>query len=40
LLSRLEPLLGERSKWRGRETLLAVLNGVLGDYLAASNNPN
>lgn len=39
LLGRLEPLLDERSSWRGRETLLAVLNGVLGDYLAASNNP-
>ena len=38
LLGRLEPLLGEGSRWRGRETLLAVLNGVLGDYLAASNN--
>ena len=31
--------LGERSTWRGRETLLAALNGVLGDYLAASGNP-
>jgi pimeloyl-ACP methyl ester carboxylesterase len=39
LLARLEPLLGERSTWPGREALLAALNGVLGDYLAASNNP-
>jgi pimeloyl-ACP methyl ester carboxylesterase len=39
LLARLEPLLGERSTWPGREALLATLNGVLGDYLAASNNP-
>jgi hypothetical protein len=33
LLAGFEPLLGERSTWRGRETLLAALNGVLGDYL-------
>ena len=39
LLARLEPLLGERSNWPGREALLAALNGVLGDYLAASRNP-
>jgi len=39
LLARLTPLLGERSTWPGRETLLAALNGVLGDYLAASSNP-
>jgi pimeloyl-ACP methyl ester carboxylesterase len=39
LLARLEPLLGERSTWPGREALLAALNGVLGDYLGASNNP-
>lgn len=39
LLARLDPLLGERSTWPGREALLAALNGVLGDYLAASNNP-
>jgi len=38
LLARLEPLLGERSTWPGREALLAALNGVLGDYLAASDN--
>ncbi len=39
LLAQFEPLLGERSHWPGRQTLLAALNGVLGDYLAASNNP-
>jgi pimeloyl-ACP methyl ester carboxylesterase len=39
LLAQFEPLLGERSTWPGRESLLAALNGVLGDYLAASNNP-
>jgi pimeloyl-ACP methyl ester carboxylesterase len=38
LLARLQPMLGERSTWPGREALLAALNGVLGDYLAASNN--
>ena len=39
LLAEFEPLLGERSTWPRREALLAALNGVLGDYLAASNNP-
>jgi pimeloyl-ACP methyl ester carboxylesterase len=39
LLSRLEPLLGEGSRWPGREGLMAALNGILGDYLAASNSP-
>jgi pimeloyl-ACP methyl ester carboxylesterase len=39
LLARLAPLLGEHSTWPGRDTLLAALNGVLGDYLAASDNP-
>jgi pimeloyl-ACP methyl ester carboxylesterase len=39
LLARLDPLLGERSTWPGREALLAALNGVLGDYLASSHNP-
>jgi pimeloyl-ACP methyl ester carboxylesterase len=39
LLARLESRLNERSAWPGREPLLAALNGVLGDYLAASNNP-
>ena len=39
MLEGFEPLLGERSTWRGRERFLAVLNGVLGDYLSASANP-
>jgi pimeloyl-ACP methyl ester carboxylesterase len=39
LLARLGPSLGKRSTWPGREALLAALNGVLGDYLTASNNP-
>jgi pimeloyl-ACP methyl ester carboxylesterase len=39
LLAGLGPWLGERSTWPGREALLAALNGVLGDYLAASSNP-
>ena len=36
MLARLDPLLGERSTWPGREALLAALNGVRGDYLASS----
>jgi len=39
LLAGLNPLLGARSGWRGREAALAALNGLLGDYLAASKNP-
>ena len=39
LLAQLEPLLGDRSDWPGRGSLQAALNGVLGDYLTASNNP-
>ncbi len=39
VLARLAPLLGPDSSWPGREALLAALNGVLGDYLEASNNP-
>jgi pimeloyl-ACP methyl ester carboxylesterase len=39
LLARLAPSLGERSNSARREALLAALNGVLGDYLAASSNP-
>ncbi len=39
LLARLAPALGKRSHWPGREPVLSALNGVLGDYLAASNNP-
>jgi pimeloyl-ACP methyl ester carboxylesterase len=38
-LERLTPLLGKSSTWPGRESLLAALNGVLGDYLAARANP-
>ena len=39
LLASLAPAVGERSTWPGREAMLAGLNGVLGDYLAASANP-
>lgn len=39
LLGQLVRELGEGSSWPGREALLAVLNGVLGDYLAVSKNP-
>ena len=39
VLTKLQPLLGEGSGWPGRETALAVLNGVLGDYLQARHNP-
>lgn len=39
LLAKLNPLLGARSTWPGREAALAALNGVLGDYLEASKNP-
>jgi pimeloyl-ACP methyl ester carboxylesterase len=39
LLARLAPVLRERGGSKGREAPLAALNGVLGDYLAASNNP-
>jgi pimeloyl-ACP methyl ester carboxylesterase len=38
-LGRLAPQLGEGSLWPGREAVLAALNGVLGDYLAATANP-
>jgi pimeloyl-ACP methyl ester carboxylesterase len=38
-LARLQPLLGERSGWAGREAVLAALNGVLGDRLAQDDNP-
>lgn len=37
-VQRLVPLLGEAS-WPGRESVLAALNGVLGDRLAAGANP-
>ena len=39
LLAQLVPLLGDRSSSAGLEAVLAALNGVLGDYLATSNNP-
>ena len=39
LLRGLRPLLGESSEWPGREAFLSALNGVLGDYLAATRNP-
>ena len=39
VLDQLVPALGEPPGWSGREALLAALNGVLGDRLAASGNP-
>jgi hypothetical protein len=39
LLAQLIPLLGEPSSSPEREAMLAALNGVLGDHLAASGNP-
>ena len=39
LLATLNLSLGAASAWPGREPVLAALNGVLGDYLAASKNP-
>ena len=39
MLERLVPVLDEPTAWPGREALLAALNGVLGDRLAASGNP-
>lgn len=39
VLARLLPMLDEGGSSRGREMVLAALNGVLGDYLAASSNP-
>jgi pimeloyl-ACP methyl ester carboxylesterase len=39
LLSLLIPLLGERHSPPGREAVLAALNGMMGDYLAATGNP-
>ena len=40
-LAQLAPLLGERAPGSGpeRDAVLAVLNGVLGDYLGATGNP-
>lgn len=39
LLSQLAPMLGDEGFSPEREVVLAVLNGVLGDYLAATDNP-
>jgi pimeloyl-ACP methyl ester carboxylesterase len=39
VLGRLVPVLGEPAAWAGRDALLAALNGVLGDRLAATGNP-
>jgi pimeloyl-ACP methyl ester carboxylesterase len=38
-LSQLEPLLGESTPGPEREAVLAALNGVLGDYLQATDSP-
>ncbi|MBI5367061.1 MAG: alpha/beta hydrolase [Planctomycetes bacterium] len=38
LLAHLEPVLGAGSSWPAREAVVAALNGVLGDHLAASGN--
>ena len=38
-LAQLGPLLGDSVPGAERETMLAVLNGVLGDYLAETGNP-
>jgi pimeloyl-ACP methyl ester carboxylesterase len=39
VLGRLAPLLGSVPSSRSREAVIAALNGVLGDHLAASRNP-
>jgi pimeloyl-ACP methyl ester carboxylesterase len=39
MLSLLAPLLANTSGWPGREPVLAVLNGVLGDHLESTQNP-
>jgi pimeloyl-ACP methyl ester carboxylesterase len=39
VLAQIAPLLRERRSSPERDAVLAVLNGVLGDHLAASNNP-
>ena len=39
VLGTLAPLLGEQGGWAGRDALLAALNGVLGDRLAATDSP-
>jgi len=38
-LAQLSPLLGESRPSAEREAILAALNGVLGDYMAATHNP-
>jgi hypothetical protein len=38
-LGRLAPLVGDRPPGPQREAMLAVLNGVLGDYLSQTHNP-
>jgi len=38
-LAPLTPWLDQDRAWPGRDALLAALNGVLGDYLAATGNP-
>ncbi len=39
LLDWLTPLLAKNRGWPGREPVLAILNGVLGDHLEATHNP-
>jgi hypothetical protein len=39
VLGRLLPFFGEKTSSPEREAVLAILNGVLGDYLEASGNP-
>ena len=38
-LAQLAPLIGKTRSWPRREAVVAALNSVLGDYLAATNNP-
>ncbi|UUZ56911.1 hypothetical protein LP419_19370 [Massilia sp. H-1] len=39
VLGRLAPALAAPPEWAGREALVAAVNGVVGDRLAASGNP-
>lgn len=39
VLALLEPLLADRSTWRGYEALRAALNGIMGDLLEEHSNP-
>jgi len=39
VLAQLTPLAGEKSTTRGHEAVRSALNGVMGDYLAATKNP-